>query len=130
MTMDKKKILIVEDDESISKFLSYRLSRLEFEVALAKDGEEGLEKAKEIPDLIILDLMLPKFSGEEVCKAIRENEDDERFANIPIIMLTAKTSDVDRIVGKVIGANTYMTKPFRADELVKEIRRLTCIPRD
>lgn len=123
--MGKKRILIIEDDQSISKFLAHRLRQMQFEVVLAADGEEGLNKARqEVPDLVLLDLTLPKCSGEEVCKAIREDE-NEHFSSTPIIMLTAKTSDADRIIGKVIGANSYMTKPFRSDELLKEIRRFT-----
>ena len=123
----KKKILIIEDDQSIQKFLGYRLRKLGFDVIVARDGKEGLEEAVgQVPDLIILDLMLPEFSGEGVCKAIRE-DDDEGFANIPIIMLTAKTGDVDRIIGKVIGANSYMTKPFSAKELLAEVNRLVGI---
>ena len=103
----KKKILIVEDEYSASKFLSLRLTKLGFQVSAAIDGLTGLKEATEnIPDLIILDLMIPQLPGEEVCKAIRENL-DERISKIPIIMLTGKDSEVDRIVGKVIGANAY-----------------------
>ncbi|MBI1977968.1 MAG: response regulator [Candidatus Omnitrophica bacterium] len=120
----KRKILIIEDDRAIQKFLGYRFRKLGFEVIVANDGKEGLDEAvSKTPHLIILDLMLPEFSGEEVCKAIREDE-DESFANIPIIMLTAKTGDADRIIGKVIGANAYMTKPFSAKELLEEVERL------
>ncbi len=129
MNVVKKRILIIEDERNIRNFLAYRLRKLGFEVLTAKDGEEGLEEARrQIPDLIILDLMLPKFPGEEVCKAIREGE-DEKLASIPIIMLTAKNSEVDRIVGKVIGANCYLTKPFSASALLTEIRRFTCVSR-
>lgn len=119
----KKQILIIEDDRSITKFLSYRLKQLHFDVRIAKDGEEGLNAARQaFPDLIILDLGLPKLSGNEVCKAIREDS-NKRLAKIPIIMLTARSSDVDRVIGKVIGANCYMVKPFEADALVEEIRK-------
>ena len=122
-----KRILIVEDETSISKSLSHRLRALGYEVTVAENGEEGLEKVKrESPGLVILDLMLPKLPGEEVCRAIRLSE-NEMLAETPIIMLTAKSSDVDRIVGKVIGANSYMTKPFHADSLLKEIQRLICV---
>lgn len=120
----KKKILIVEDDDSIRKFLSYRLKRMAFEVFVADNGEEGLAEARQKrPDLVLLDLRLPKLSGEEVCKAIREDK-DKSFAKTPIIMLTAKNSDVDRVIGKVIGADSYLTKPFVAKELLAEIQTL------
>ncbi len=122
-----KKILIVEDEPSISTPLAHRLRALGYEVTIAQNGEEGLEKVKqESPGLVILDLMLPELPGEEVCKAIRLSE-DENLAQTPIIMLTAKSSDVDHVIGKVIGANCYMTKPFHADNLLKEIQRLTCV---
>lgn len=125
--MRRKKILIVEDDLSISKFLAYRLRKLDYDVIVAADGNEGLKKARlEPPDLVILDLMLPACSGEEVCKAIREDDNDQ-FSKTPIIMLTAKSSDVDRVIGKAIGANHYMTKPFDADELLDAVRRFACV---
>ncbi len=120
----KKKILIIEDDANTVKFLGYRLRKMNFSVFIAKDGEQGLDEAKKAhPDLVILDLGLPKLSGQEVCKAIREDH-DKKFARTPIIMLTAKNSDVDRVIGKVIGANCYMVKPFATEELLKEINRL------
>ena len=119
----KKRILIVEDDLAISKFLGVRLRSLDFEVIVAYDGEVGLKEAKKhAPDLIILDLKLPKLTGEEVCKAVREDK-DKKFALTPIIMLSAKSSDVDRVVGMVIGANGYVTKPFRVESLLKEIKK-------
>src|SRR5438552_2934513 len=111
----KKKVLIVEDDLATSKFLGVRLRSLNFEVLVAYDGETGLKEAKlHAPDLIILDLKLPKMVGEEVCKAIREDR-DKKFALTPIIMLSGKNSDVDRVVGMVIGASCYVTKPFRIE---------------
>ncbi len=119
----KRKILIIEDDDTIVKFLTYRFSRLGFDVSVAFDGEDGFAKAhQELPDLVILDLGLPKMSGEAVCKAIRENS-DKKFAATPIIMLTGKDSIVDRVIGKVIGANCYMIKPFRMNDLIVEINR-------
>ena len=124
LSSGKKKILIVEDDDSIRKFLSYRLKRMAFEVFAADNGEDGLAEARQKrPDLILLDLRLPKLSGEEVCKAIREDS-DKSFAKTPILMLTAKNSDVDRVIGKVIGADSYLTKPFVAKDLLAEIRSL------
>lgn len=119
----KKRILVVEDDPVISRVLGYRLRNLEFEVIIANDGETGLNDARRVfPDLIILDLKLPKLSGEEVCKAIREDH-DKKFASTPIIMVTAKNSDVDRVIGMVIGASCYVTKPFRIETLLKEINK-------
>ncbi|MBN2483067.1 MAG: response regulator [Candidatus Omnitrophica bacterium] len=112
-----KKILVVEDEDSIRNVLEVRLKNCGFEVVTAADGEDGLNKARaEKPDLMILDLGLPKLPGEEVCRQLRNEEN-----NVPIIMLTAKTEDVDRVVGKVLGANYYMTKPFEWTELLKKI---------
>ena len=118
-----KMILIVEDEGNISKFLAFRLRQAGFVVEIADDGEKGLNLIRQIrPDLIILDLMLPHLPGGEVCKAVRE-DDDEEIAKIPIIMLTANASDVDRIVGKVIGANYYMTKPFDFSDVLENIQQ-------
>ncbi|HOE68898.1 MAG TPA: response regulator [Candidatus Omnitrophota bacterium] len=119
-----KRILIIEDELSASKFLSFRLQKIGFEVSTAFDGVTGLKEATEkIPDLVILDLMIPKLPGEEVCKAIRENF-DEAISRIPIIMLTGKDTLVDRVVGKVIGADAYLTKPYEFEDLFKEIQRI------
>ena len=120
----QKKILIVEDDPGLQKILGLRLKKSGYEAVAVPDGPEGLKEARRAaPDLIILDLILPGLSGEEVCKAIREDE-DEKFSRIPIIMLTAKSSDVDRIIGKMIGANDYVVKPFDPDSLLEKIRKV------
>ena len=120
----KKKILLIDDEEDALRPLGFRLARRGFEVMLARDGEEGLREAREHrPDLIILDLFLPKLSGEEVCKALRE-PGNGLFERIPILMLTAKSSEADQIVGRVIGADSYMTKPIEIRSLLKEISRL------
>lgn len=120
----QKSILVVEDDPDISKALGFQMRRKGFRVLVAEDGETGLKMAVEnIPAVVILDLYLPRISGEEVCKAIREH-DDARIQKIPIIMLTAKNMIADRIIGKVIGANCYMTKPFSMESLLEEINRL------
>lgn len=120
----KKRVLIVEDEDSASKFLSLRLKKLGFEVSAAADGMTGLQEVMASPpDLVILDLMLPKLPGEEICKAIRESF-DEQVAKIPVIMLTGKDSMVDKILGKVIGADAYLTKPYEFDDLLTEIRRI------
>lgn len=120
----KKRVLVIEDEYSASKFLSMRLQNLGFEVSTASDGMTGLKEATEtIPDLIILDLMLPQLPGEEVCKSLRESF-DERLIKIPIIMLTGKDSMVDKILGKVIGADAYLTKPYEFKDLLEAIKKI------
>lgn len=124
-TVSKRRILVVEDDQDIAFLVSTALEQSGYEVIQASDGLEGFYKARrENPNLMILDLNLPRLSGEEVCKAIREDLEDEAFARIPIIMLTAKAQEVDRIVGKVIGANYYLTKPFEIEEVLEKVRSL------
>ncbi len=118
----QKKIILIEDNSSIVEILELLLKESGFDIIIATSGEEGLKKVKqESPDLIILDLMLPGLPGEEVCRQIRK---DEKLGSIPIIMLTAKSLDVDEVVGMVIGANYYMTKPFDVDELLEKIGKL------
>lgn len=120
----KKRILIVEDDRDIAELVSYTLQGHGFEVQAVPDGEAGLcQVRKEMPDLLILDLNLPGIQGEEVCRSIREDE-TLKFKNLPILMLTAKSDEVDRIIGKVIGANAYMTKPFELENLLSQVERL------
>ena len=126
--MVKKRILLIEDEEDISHPLAFRLRKSGFQVIVISDGEAGLQAVKQyLPDFVILDLGLPHVSGEEICKSIREG-DDEEIGKIPIIMLTAKRDLVDRIVGKVIGANAYLTKPYDPDALLKEINHWLCNP--
>ena len=123
--MDCKRILVIEDEISISRILALNLREYGYEVMVAVDGESGLEQVSRNipPDLIILDLMLPDLSGEEVCKRIRE-DDREEVNHIPIIMATAKSSDADRIIGKVIGASRYLAKPYSTEALLREIGQL------
>lgn len=117
-----KKILVIEDEDRLRTILGYRLAHHGYNVIFAADGEQGLKCVRESePDLVILDLMIPKIPGEEVCKELRR---DERFSEIPIIMLTAKGTDTDRIVGRVIGANCYMVKPFDSQQLLFQIHSL------
>lgn len=117
-----KKILIVDDESDICEVLSKRLQQAGFQTIIANDGEDAVQKAtQEKPDLIILDLMMPKITGEEVCKKIKNSAETSA---IPIIILTAKTSDVDRVIGKVIGGDSYIMKPYKAVELLQEINRL------
>lgn len=117
--MDKKKILIVEDEQKIARFLELELNYEGYEVLIANNGRDGLEKGKkEDVDLIILDLMLPELSGIEVCRRIRQTSD------VPIIMLTAKDDISDKVTGLDIGADDYMTKPFAVEEILARIRVL------
>ena len=113
--MSRPKILLVEDEKNIAKVVVYNLEREGYSVAVARDGEEGLAKArKEAPDLILLDLMIPKTDGLEVCRQLKS---DPKTARIPIIMLTAKTQEADRVVGLELGADDYVPKPFSVREL-------------
>lgn len=117
--MDKKKILIVEDEQKIARFLELELKYEGYDVDIANNGRDGLEKGK-LPDidLIILDLMLPGLSGIEVCRRLRQTSE------VPIIMLTAKDDISDKVTGLDIGADDYMTKPFAVEELLARIRVL------
>ena len=128
MTQTAKKplILIIEDDERTREMLWIYLTDMGYEVCVSQDGFEGLDDAKSLkPDLILLDLRLPGRPGEEICKAIREDH-DLRFAHTPILMVTGKVSDVDRVIGMVIGATSYLAKPFQLSTLLTEVRR--CLP--
>ncbi len=111
-----KKILVVEDEKAIAEILSFNLTKEGYTVECAYDGEEGLAKAKESPDIILLDVMLPKLDGFEVCKEVR------RFSDVPIIMLTAREEEVDKVLGLELGADDYMTKPFSMRELMARIK--------
>ncbi|TCK98470.1 DNA-binding response OmpR family regulator [Natranaerovirga hydrolytica] len=111
------KILVIEDESKIARFIELELKYEGYDVDIANDGREGLEKAlAQESDLIILDLMLPELSGIEVCRRIRQTSD------IPIIMLTAKDDVSDKVMGLDIGADDYMTKPFAIEELLARIR--------
>ncbi len=115
----KKKVLVVDDEVKIAEAVTAYLEKSGYEVILAQDGEKALELfGKQNPDLVVLDLMLPKLSGEEVCKAIR------RTSRVPIIMLTAKIDLDDKITGLEIGADDYVTKPFSPRELVARVNSL------
>ena len=116
----KEKILIVDDEKDIVKMLDYNLKKEGFRTVIAHDGEDALRSAnKEHPDLVLLDLMLPGRDGLEVCKSLKN---DQKTARIPIIMLTAKTQEADKIVGLELGADDYVTKPFSPRELVARIK--------
>jgi len=111
------RVLIVEDEPSFSDALSFMLRKEGFEVAVANDGTAGLELfAREGADLVLLDVMLPGVPGTEVCRQLRQT------SKVPIIMLTAKDSEIDKVVGLELGADDYVTKPFSTRELVARVR--------
>ena len=116
---DSSTILLVDDEDSVQKLLSYPLERDGFRVLAAKDGEEALEKfASEPVDLVVLDLMLPKLDGLEVCKRLRAQ------STVPIIMLTARDDELDKVLGLELGADDYITKPFSIREFRSRVRAL------
>ncbi len=118
--MGQKKILVVDDEVDLVETLRFSLETEGFDVLVSYNGEDALNQArKENPDLILLDLMLPKLDGYKVCRLLKF---DERFKHIPILMLTAKTQQKDKLLGKETGANEYITKPFEIDELMKKVK--------
>ncbi len=117
-----KRILIIEDDKDIIELVRYNLEKEGFQVTGVGDGMTGLAQVKKSPpDLLLLDLMLPKLAGLEVCKEIRRNEALNR---LPILMLTARGDEADRVVGLELGADDYVTKPFSPRELVARVKAL------
>lgn len=115
-----KKILIVEDEQSIIKLVQFNLEKAGFQVKIATDGQMALEMvAKYKPDLVVLDLMLPKVDGLEVCRKLRQEKQ-----HIPILILTAKTDEFDKVLGLELGADDYMTKPFSPRELIARIKAI------
>jgi two-component system alkaline phosphatase synthesis response regulator PhoP len=118
--MSKNKILVVDDEVDLVETLRFPLEMEGFNVLVSYNGEDALNKArKENPDLILLDLMLPKLDGYKVCRLLKF---DERYKHIPILMLTAKTQQKDKLLGQETGADEYITKPFEIDELMKKIK--------
>lgn len=118
----KQKILVVDDEPDVLELIVFNLHASGYEVITASDGNEAIKKAHEYtPNLIVLDIMLPEMDGVEVCKLLRRNP---ATASLPVIMLTAKTSEIDRIIGLEIGADDYITKPFSPRELVLRIKKL------
>jgi DNA-binding response OmpR family regulator len=118
------KILVVDDEPPIVEVLSYNLKQANYEVAVAWDGEQALDLARRLrPDLIILDLMLPKLDGIEVCRTLRR-ESDAAIGDVPIIMLTARDEEVDRVVGLELGADDYVVKPFSVRELLARVKNV------
>lgn len=115
-----QKVLVVDDEQSIVTLLKYNLETFGYIVEVAYDGEEALEKVNEIqPELVVLDVMLPKKDGIEVCKTIRSDKN-----LVPILMLTAKDDEFDRVLGLELGADDYMTKPFSPREVVARVKAI------
>lgn len=116
---NKKRVLAIDDDPSICKLLELELGKEGFEVTTCNNGMEGLSRVKkEHPDLVLLDLDLPGLSGEAVCKELKKDSSTE---NIPVIMLTGKDTDADRVIGRVIGATYYIPKPFDRNDLLEKV---------
>src|SRR5580704_12220128 len=116
------KVLVVDDEPDALELIKFNLKGAGYDVATAADGEEALKKARQLlPDLIVLDLMLPEVDGLEVCKILRR---DPRVSSIPIIMLTAKAAEIDRVLGLELGADDYVTEPFSPRELMLRVKRL------
>ncbi len=118
--MPKKTILVIDDEKDLIELVRYNLENEGFQVKGALDGETGLALAlKDVPDVVLVDLMLPGMDGLEVCRRIRA---DQRTAGIALIMLTAKSAESDRVVGLELGADDYVTKPFSTRELIARVR--------
>ena len=117
MSDTQRRILLVEDEESLAESIRYSLEQEGFTVTLAVDGRKAIERFRsDDPDLVILDLMLPELSGLDVCRLIRQE------SNVPIVMVTAKDSEADKVAGLELGADDYVTKPFSIRELVSRVR--------
>jgi len=115
-------VLVIDDEKDLVKTLVFRLEANGFETLVAYDGQDGLDKAKKMkPDIIILDLMLPKMDGYRVCGLLKN---DVRYSKIPVIMFTARAQESDIVMGKEVGANAYITKPFDPKVLLDKIREL------
>jgi two-component system, OmpR family, alkaline phosphatase synthesis response regulator PhoP len=115
----RKRILVVEDEANIASFVAMYLKKAGFDVGIARNGGEALTKAAaESPSLVVLDLMLPDLDGIDVCRRIRQRSD------VPILMLTARDDDVDKIIGLEVGADDYLTKPFNPRELVARVKSI------
>jgi len=115
-------ILIIEDEKNIVELIKYNLEKLNYKVSVAYDGEDGLNKINRLrPDLIILDLMLPKIDGNSICIKLKNSKS---FSNIPIIILTAKSAEIDRVLGLELGADDYVVKPFSIKELMVRVKNI------
>ncbi|RJR26231.1 MAG: response regulator [Candidatus Latescibacterota bacterium] len=120
--MKKGKILVVDDEVNITQILQFSIGAEGFEVLTAQNGEEAIEKARrEQPDLIILDIMMPKIDGYEACRILKANP---LTRNIPVVLLTAKGREIDKRLGFEVGATDYIVKPFSPNKLIERIHRL------
>lgn len=116
-------LLVVEDEENLLEVLKYNLEREGYNVLTAVDGEQGLEVARASrPDMVVLDIMLPELGGLEVCRILR------RESNVPILMLTAKGEEIDRVLGLELGADDYVAKPFSIRELMARVKAMSGAP--
>ena len=116
------KVVIIEDEKDLAELLAFNLGKEGWQTLIALDGRSGFERVTaELPDMVILDLMLPEMSGTEVCKLLRKQEST---AAIPIIMVTAKGEEIDRVVGFEVGADDYLVKPFSSRELLLRIKAI------
>lgn len=121
---EEKTILIIEDEEGLCEVISEHLKKKGYRTLIANDGAAGFQGILEKkPDLVLLDLNLPKIAGEEICKEIKDSY-DHGLSRIPIIIMTAKADDVDRVCGMAMGADAYLTKPFSLERLMEEILKV------
>lgn len=121
-TAANKRLLLVEDEGDLAEMVKLRLEAAGFEVVTALDGQDGLDKVRKLnPDLIILDLMLPKIDGYKVCRMLKY---DEKYKSIPIIIFTARTQDADKKLGEEVGADAYIIKPFEPQLLMDKVKEL------
>ncbi len=120
--MSKGKILVVDDEINITQILQFSIGAEGYEVITAQNGEEAIDKAKrEQPDLIILDIMMPRIDGYEACRILKANP---MTKNIPVVLLTAKGRDIDKRLGQEVGAIDYIVKPFSPNKLINRIQKL------
>ena len=128
MTMEapRARVLVVDDEPDLIRILEFGLRAAGYQVDIAADGQEGLKKARELrPDIILLDLMLPKLDGYKVCRLLKF---DERYRQIPIIILSARTQEGDQTLAKEMGANRFITKPYEFSEILAHIEALLKTP--
>jgi two-component system alkaline phosphatase synthesis response regulator PhoP len=121
-TQPRARVLVVDDEADLVRILQFGLQAIGYHVETASDGQEGLKKARDLkPDIILLDLMLPKLDGYKVCRLLKF---DERYKNIPIIILSARTQEGDQLLAMEMGANRFVTKPYDFAEVLKHIETL------
>lgn len=126
MEASRARVLVVDDEPDLIRILEFGLRAAGYQVDIAADGQEGLKKARELrPDIILLDLMLPKLDGYKVCRLLKF---DERYRQIPIIILSARTQEGDQTLAKEMGANRFITKPYEFSEILAHIEALLKTP--